>query len=246
MLPINVPSNFRIIAHRGASAYAPENTASAFKIAIDMGVKEFELDTQLSTDGIVVLCHDKTLKRYGHGPQKIEECNSNELIALDMGSWFSSLLFSEEKMLTLKKLFSIYDNKVTYHIELKGEVENLPQQVLSLIHNHNLLDFCIVTSFSFEALKSMRVLTRELRLGWLVNRIDMEICEKAKELDLFQLCPPADLITSEMVELGRTIVHEIRVWGVSEKSQIAKKQIEQILKLNCNGMTINWPDWLIH
>ena len=61
MLPIPVPPDFRIIAHRGASAYAPENTKPAFGFAQRMGISEVELDTQLSADGMVVLCHDLTL-----------------------------------------------------------------------------------------------------------------------------------------------------------------------------------------
>jgi len=65
VLPISVPENFRIIAHRGASAYAPENSAAAFKLAYEMGINEFEMDTQICNDGIVILCHDKTLDRYG-------------------------------------------------------------------------------------------------------------------------------------------------------------------------------------
>ena len=57
-LPIPCPQGFRIIAHRGASAYAPENTAAAFRLAHEIGVNEVETDAQLTTDGEVVLCHD--------------------------------------------------------------------------------------------------------------------------------------------------------------------------------------------
>ena len=62
-LPMPVPADFRIIAHRGASAYAPENTRAAFDLALQMGVTEVELDAQLTTDGVVALCHDETLAR---------------------------------------------------------------------------------------------------------------------------------------------------------------------------------------
>ena len=246
MLPIPVPSNFRIIAHRGASAYAPENTDSAFKLATEMGIKEFETDTQLSTDGTVVLCHDTNLERYGHGSKVIEGSSSYELLALDMGSWFSPFLFSKERMLTLDELFSIYRENVTYHIELKGEAKELPQQVLHVIRKFNVRDSCIVTSFSFDALRSMRSLTDELRLGWLVEQINTQVCEKAIELGLFQLCLRVDQATSEMVKLGRTVVQEIRAWGVSEQPQEVVKHIQQVVKSGCDGMTINWPDWVVH
>ena len=57
-IPIRVPEAFRVIAHRGSSAYAPENSLPAFRLAREMGVGEVELDVQLAIDGVVVLCHD--------------------------------------------------------------------------------------------------------------------------------------------------------------------------------------------
>ena len=72
MLPILALPDFRIIAHRGASAYSPENTLPAFELAARMGANEVELDAQLTSDGQVVLCHDTKLERYGHGPQVVE------------------------------------------------------------------------------------------------------------------------------------------------------------------------------
>ena len=85
-LPITVPQTFRIIAHRGASAYAPENTLSAFKLAVQMGITEIELDTQLSSDGKVVICHDTTFERFGYGPKVVENMFWKELAVLDVGN----------------------------------------------------------------------------------------------------------------------------------------------------------------
>ena len=107
-LPILVPPAFRIIAHRGASAYAPENSMAAFTLAQKMGIREIELDTQLTPDGVVALCHDRTLARYGHGAQVMEEMNWADLAALDMGAWFSPYLFGGERMITLEQLLARY------------------------------------------------------------------------------------------------------------------------------------------
>ena len=86
MFPIAVPDSFRIIAHRGASGYAPENTVAAFDLAREMGAVEVETDTQLTTDGAVVLCHDHNLDRFGHPDRVVETSSSQELMNLDMGS----------------------------------------------------------------------------------------------------------------------------------------------------------------
>ena len=246
MIPITVPYNFRIIAHRGASAYAPENTMAAFDLAVNMGITEIETDTQLCTDGTVVLCHDPTLERYGHGTKLIEDHSVSELLSLDMGSWFSPFLYSGETMVTLYDLFSQYRDKINYHIELKGESTDLPKKVLEHIHKFELSDFCIVTSFSYESLKQMRSLTRDLRLGWLVNSIDSDICNRAEKLDLFQLCPHADVVTPEMVKLGKTVAYEIRAWGISDQPEKVEKSVQQVIDSGCDGMTINWPDWVVH
>ncbi|MGH6622063.1 MAG: glycerophosphodiester phosphodiesterase, partial [Alphaproteobacteria bacterium] len=63
--PIRVPRGFRIIAHRGASGYAPENTMAAFRLAERMGAREIEFDLQLTKDGHMVVVHDTVLDRYG-------------------------------------------------------------------------------------------------------------------------------------------------------------------------------------
>ncbi len=246
MLPIPVPSHFRIIAHRGASAYAPENTAAAFALAVEMGATEFETDVQLATDGTVVLCHDSDLARYGHGPRLVEEMSGEELLALDMGSWFSPHLFADGRMLTLDELLAAHGDRVTYHLELKGSHPDLPRKMWEIVQRHGLAQSCIVTSFSLDALRAMRTLVPEARLGWLVKGIDAEACAKAKELELFQLCPQATEITPEQMALGRTVVPEIRAWGVAGSSQQVVKLIHRVVDLGCDGMTINWPDWVAH
>ncbi|RIK34981.1 MAG: hypothetical protein DCC57_23815, partial [Chloroflexi bacterium] len=120
MLPIPVPAAFRIIAHRGASAYAPENTLPAFDLARAMGVTEVELDAQLTTDGQIALCHDGTLARYGHGPRAVETLAWPDLADLDMGAWFSPHLFGGTRMMTLPQLFDTYGAAFVYHVEIKG------------------------------------------------------------------------------------------------------------------------------
>lgn len=246
MVPITVPANFRIIAHRGASAYTPENTAAAFKLAADMGAREFETDVRLTADGIVVLMHDGSLKRFGHGAVTVEESQSEELNALDMGSWFSPFLFAGEKMLTLEELFSTHGDKITYHLEIKKKTEGLPEKVLRAIRKFDLEESCIITSFSFDALSSMRALTGDLCLGWLVKHVDEQVCENAAGLGLFQLCPKAEIVTPELVEVCRKTVQEVRAWGISGKPQEIIELIRQVVRGGCDGMTINWPDWVVH
>lgn len=253
MLPISVPPTFRIIAHRGASAYVPENTLAAFQLAYAMNVTEIETDVQLTTDGVAVLCHDRTLARYGHGERVVEEEPWTTLAGLDMGSWFSPYLHHDKRMLPLAELLAAFGDKLTYHIELKGHaaVPQLAAVTQRLIVEQGLQARCIITSFLYDALLAMRDVDPSLRLGWLVQDIDEAVLTKAKALALFQLCPKADKVTREMVEAARTVVTEVRAWGlnsdsVSSQAKDVQTLIHHLLATGCDGMTINWPDWVRH
>jgi glycerophosphoryl diester phosphodiesterase len=250
-LPIAVPAPFRIIAHRGASAYAPENTLAAFALAQQMGVREVELDTQLTTDGMVALCHDTTLARFGHGAQVVEEMAWSDLADLDMGSWFSPFLYGGERMVHLGQLFQRFGRGLIYHIELKGQTPGLAAAVHALINEFDLASSCFVTSFSYDLLVAMRQESADLRLGWLVREIDEDMLAKAAAIDLYQLCPQAKNVTPIMVAAARSVMTEVRAWGllgerINTQAADIISLIEQVLESGCDGMTINWPDWVSH
>ena len=251
LLPIKVPASFQIIAHRGASAYAPENTFAAFQLAIDMGVREVELDTQLTVDGKVVLCHDAMLTRYGHGNRVVETMHWDELATLDMGSWFSPHLYGNTRLITLDQLFDHYGAGVTYHVEIKGKAPGLPAAVHAIIEQYSLLSSCVITSFSYDALAAMRAIDPDIRLGWLVRKIDHDALVKAKQINLDQLCPFAGTVTQESADEARAVTPEVRAWGLlgdTAPGQAAEviALIQKVLNAGCDGMTINWPDWVTH
>ncbi len=245
-LPFETPADFRIIAHRGASAYAPENTFAAFDLALEMGVREIEMDAQLSADGVVVLCHDATLEKYGHGRQLVEQTPWEQLAQLDMGSWFSPFLFPDERMPTLRALFKRYSATFTYHIEIKGDAPGLPCAIHRDVEAFGLRDHCLFTSFSYEKLARMKAIAPHARLGWLVESIDDEVLEHAERLGLFQLCPAARPLTREAVQAARTVTHEVRAWGINGSRSEVLALIQHTIRTGCDGMTIDWPDWISH
>ena len=245
-LPVTVPEQFRIIAHRGASAYAPENTQPAFELARKMRVSEVEVDTQLATDGVIVLCHDDSLERYGHGDRVVERLSSSELLSTDVGSWFSPFFYADTPMITLKSLLQGFANDFVFHIELKGKSPHLSEGVFALLDGCNLVQDSIVTSFSWEQLARMRQISASCRLGWLVHEFNPQTFDRAAELSLFQLCPPAREVTEQLVELGHGVVKEVRVWGMNGTPPEVRSLIRRVVDCGCDGMTINWPDWATH
>lgn len=243
MFPVEVGAGFCVIAHRGASGYAPENTLPAFALAADMGAGHVELDTQLSADGTVVLCHDETLARYGHGDRRVEALAADELLTLDMGSFFSPHLYGGEKMLTLDGLLQRFGTDFTYHVELKGKAPGLAQAVAAVIDAHGLGHRCIITSFAFDQLVRMRQAAPDLPLGWLLPGIDADACGKAQDLGLFQLCPRADTVDAAQVQQARAVVDQVRAWGASGTPAEVAAKIRNAAAAGCDGITLNWPDW---
>ena len=248
-LPIPVSPAFRIIAHRGASAYVPENTLAAFELAQAMGVTEIETDVRLSSDGVAVLCHDNTLERYGHGALTVEELTWAELSQLDMGSWFSPHLHHDKRLLTLDALFAHFGDQLTYHVELKGKTPGLAAATHTLITHHGLAANCFITSFMYESLVDMHAVDATMRLGWLIGEITEETIAQAATLGLFQLCPRANAVTEAMVDRARAAVTEVRAWGLNgdqtaQQAADVQALIHRVLAAGCDGMTINWPDWV--
>jgi glycerophosphoryl diester phosphodiesterase len=122
----------------------------------------------------------------------------------------------------------------------------LPERVSQLIDAHTLREHCIITSFSFDALAAMKHIKPALRLGWLVHEINTQVLDKAQTLGLFQLCPRADQIDGASVAQAMNMVSEVRAWGINGTSAEVQRLIHNVLDAGCHGMTINWPDWVVH
>ncbi|NIS82743.1 MAG: hypothetical protein GTO14_21665 [Anaerolineales bacterium] len=242
-LPVKVPTSFRIIAHRGASGYAPENTMAAFQLAEKMGVSEVELDVQFSKDHQLVLCHDLILDRYGYPGIRVADLTLDELLKLDMGSWYSPFLYGGEPLLSLETLFDTFGDHFVYHVELKATVEGITQAVAKTVTANRLQERAIITSFHLEALSEIKELAPDLRIGWLIknNAFSREKVTRAIDAGVFQICPPANETNKEKVSAARSSIPEVRAHSVKGITDML-----QAIEAGCDGMTVNWPDWLVH
>ena len=108
-----------VIAHRGASSYAPENTLAAFDLALAMGARHLELDVHLSSDGHVVVIHDDTVDRTTNGSGTVTGHTLAALQELDAGSWFGAA-FAGARIPTLDEVLARYQGRVHVHTEIKG------------------------------------------------------------------------------------------------------------------------------
>lgn len=243
ILPIPVPETFRIIAHRGASAYAPENTLAAFRLAERMGAKEVELDVQLTSDRKLIIIHDEKLNRYGYPDLTVKGLSLAEITALDMGAWFSPYFFRHENALSLETLLATFHDRFFYHIEIKQSSAELPPILLDCLKQYGLAHQTIITSFHYEMLQQVRALAPQQPTGWLLKAgtFTPENVEKSAVTGFFQVCPHAADVTVENVRAAHAQVREVRAFGIANLADALR-----VIETGCDGLTINWPDWLVH
>ncbi|WP_322508850.1 glycerophosphodiester phosphodiesterase [Anaerolinea sp.] len=138
-----------IIAHRGASAYAPENTLAAFRLAIEQGADAIELDAKLSADGHVVVIHDPTVDRTTNGKGWVHRLTLAELKNLDAGRFFSAK-FSGEPIPTLEEVFVEIAPSLLVNVELTNyasPTDALVEKVCHLVKKYHLEDRVLFSSF---------------------------------------------------------------------------------------------------
>ena len=230
---------FMVIAHRGASSYAPENTLAAFDLAIRMGVTHIELDVHLTRDGHVVVIHDDLVDRTTSGRGPVAGHTLDELRALDAGAWFAPA-FAGERIPTLDEVLEHYRQRVHLHIEIKGHQPPLAHRTAELIRRHGVARAVTITSFQKSRLEEMRTAAPELPAGWLVSEVTDAVVEQARALALRQLCPRASLVTAELVRRLHAEGFVVRAWGVT-----TEELMREVVRAGADGMTVNFPDKLL-
>jgi len=169
--PLSLSGAVEIIAHRGFSARAPENTIAALTLALEEGATAVEFDLRTSGDGNPVLMHDKTLSRTTNGIGKVEELSLGELTKLDAGSWFNST-FEGERVPSLAEALECLKVQVkTIFAELKGEstTQNL-RNVVSITRAAGLLDKTVFIAKDWSLLDELRRHAPEALVGPIVER----------------------------------------------------------------------------
>ena len=160
----------RVIAHRGFSGRAPENTVAAIREAIAIGADMAEIDITLTADERVVVIHDETLQRTTNGSGNVAEHDFEEIRSLDAGSWFAPQ-FAGEKVPTLGEVLDLVKGQILLNVEIKSEAADrgISDKVAAAIKERGMTDQVIVSSFSPAALEQMRAVAPEIRTAVLFN-----------------------------------------------------------------------------
>ncbi|MEU7643871.1 glycerophosphodiester phosphodiesterase family protein [Streptomyces huasconensis] len=172
-----------VVAHRGASAYAPENTLAAIDKARDMGFRWVENDVQRTKDGELVIMHDDNLKRTtnveevfpGRSPWKVRDFTAAEIAKLDAGSWFSPK-YAGERVPTLAQYMrrvSRNHQKLVFEFkkpELYPGIEKQGLRVLretGWLDKHHVKSKLVIQSFSADSVKTVHKLRPDVKTGFL-------------------------------------------------------------------------------
>ena len=148
------------IAHRGASGLVPENTLAAFEKAIQIGVDRIEMDLRQTLDGVVIVLHDKTIKRTTNGWGSARKISLTKIQRYSAGSWFHHS-FSAEKIPTFRQVLELVNGRIKLLLEIKDGSPyhyGIERNVIDLINENNAQDWCIVQSFNDRVLKNFRAL----------------------------------------------------------------------------------------
>jgi glycerophosphoryl diester phosphodiesterase len=170
MSQIRFEDQTEIMAHRGASFAAPENTLAAIRAAMDSGAQWVEIDVQETMDGEVIVIHDSDLKKIGRVPLVVATSTLEELQQLDIGSWFGAE-FSDERIPTLEQVLRLCKDRIRVNIELKyyGAQQQLEQRVADIVDASGMADQVVVMSLSLAGIREMHRLRPDWTLGLLTS-----------------------------------------------------------------------------
>lgn len=160
-----------IIAHRGYSARAPENTLAAIEAAIIAGADAVEFDLHVSSDGVPVLFHDATLARTTDGAGEVRELSFDELRSLDAGSWFSPAFAGERIPSFAEALGRLRGRVGRVYPEIKGyrDLADLTRMA-AMVRDAGLVETTVFISMDWGALEQVRAYDTELSVGYIVEK----------------------------------------------------------------------------
>jgi glycerophosphoryl diester phosphodiesterase len=202
-----------IIAHRGSSATAPENTLAAFRLAAEQHSDFIELDVQESADGQVLVVHDSDLMKVGGSPTKIWEGDAATLRTIDIGS-FKDPRFSAEHVPTLAEALAVCKNRCRVVVELKsyGHNQQLEERVAAIVEEAGMEKDCLFMSLDRAMVSKMKAVRPSWRVGLLVAKAIGDLTE----LNADFLAVEARMATRGFVRRAHGAGQDVYMWTVND------------------------------
>lgn len=229
----------KIIAHRGFSAEAPENTFAAFQAAIDIGADYFELDVHVSLDGKPVVIHDATIDKTSstNGSGKVADMYFRELLGERVGypSKFGDL-YSGETIPALSQALELAKDKIKVCVEIK--VENANEEIYKIIDELDMQDQVIIFSFYPSVVKAFREMDANIQTLYLTAKKNKNTIQEALDLGANAIgVGPVSTISKKYLQKAHEANIEVWKWTVNNP-----KTMKKLMALPLDGLITNHPD----
>jgi glycerophosphoryl diester phosphodiesterase len=225
-----------IIAHRGASADAPENTLAAFALALEQQAGGVELDVQLSADGWPVIIHDDTVDRTSNGSGLVSQMSVAELQSLDLGLG--------QTVPTLDELFEAFGPSLLYNVEIKSDgllrtgLRDTGLEAADRIEAHHLQSHVLVSSFDpFCVRRARRYLSRTTPVAFLRESRAVQLAHHLLPAEADH--PYYQLVDAPYMAWARKRGLRVNVWTVDDAADA-----QRLVNLGVHGIITNKPAFI--
>ena len=216
---LSLTDDVQIMAHRGSSKVAPENTLAAFQRAIDDGADWIEIDVQETSDGEVVVMHDSDFMKLAGNPLKIWDADLESLSKIDVGSWVSAE-YSDQRVPTLAQVLRLCRDKVGINIELKyyGHDQALERRVVEIVEAEQMADQVMIMSLKPAGIAKVK----QLRPDWTCGLLLSVYVGKLEEIKADFLAINSQFATRSFVRRAHNANKQVFVWTVNDAAGISR------------------------
>lgn len=231
--------DFLIVAHRGSSGTAPENTLASFEQAINSNAHFIELDLQITRDNVPIVFHDKWISRITNGSGRTLNLTFEEIRQFDCGLWFSSE-FKGEKIPSLEEVLSFIQNKIYLNIEIKNLGTNpyrSIENIISIIYNFDYPEKVVISSFYYDYLKLVRKIDVDIPTAAIRMPKDTTLPSVIAENLQCQgfICSVSE-IKKEIIDNAKANNLFVGVYSID-----TEEELDKVIKLGCNAIVTNFP-----
>jgi glycerophosphoryl diester phosphodiesterase len=232
-------ARIQVLAHRGASAYAPENTLAAFRLAIEQQADWLEMDVQQTKDGQLVVFHDLRMERTTDGSGALRELTLEQVRQLDAGSWYGPG-FAGERVPTFEEVVALArEQNVRIFPEVKDPrlYPGIEERVAAVISSYEYEDRTIIQSFDMTSLERMRALNPRLKLAALYTAASPLRGDPPPGVSV--VGPPWEAVTSDpaLVRDAHASGHQVVVWSVEGAAAVPP-----LIDARVDGIITSRPD----
>lgn len=241
-----------ITGHRGAGGLAPENTLASIQLALDLGVDRIEIDVQQTNDNVIIVLHDRTLRRTTDGFGFVKNLDYADLLKYSAGIKFNKV-YVDEKIPTLEQVIDLINGRVELVIETKYSYlyyPNIERHILNIIKNKNAFEWCKIISFNDRALFRVHKLNKQIRTGKLFvskspnlplsydTTINFKPLERYHFVD--EIIVQHKYASQALIDKVHGFGKQLHVWTVNDS-----ETIEKLINKGVDGIISDYPNLLL-